>query len=853
MNKTWLKRAWPHAVAILVFLLVAVFYCRPVLSGQVLKQEDIQQWKAMSKSLFDYKEQHGHFPLWTNSMFSGMPAYQIAMESGNKVSPGIFYYVLTLGLPKPISFFFLACVCFYILAQVLRVRPLIAAIGALAYAYATYNPVLIATGHDTKFQSIAFLPAFLAGVILVYERRYLLGAAMTALFTTLLISMNHMQIVYYAVIIAVFLTIAFAIRWIRRGEIKHMITAGAIVLVCGILGVLTNAVTIFTTQEAARTTIRGGSELGDEKSDISKNGLSKDYAFSYSMYKTEPFVMMVPKMYGGSDQLEVPEEESKPLQVLQQNAQQLMASGNPQEQQAAQAFLNEAQRNLGAYWGGIGGTAGPPYVGAIICFLTLIGFFIADSKHKWWILGCSIFAILMSWGGYFDAFNSVLLKVLPGYNKFRAPSVTIVIPTLLFCMMATLTLEKILLFEDRNALWDRYRKGLMLAGAAFAGVLLVYLSADFLSDGDKAMQAAFGRVGGNISAVMDQFLDAVREQRKSLFMGSFIRSLLFAALAAAAIWMYIRKNVSGVAITAVIGIAAFIDVIAIDSYYFNSDNFKDETDLAFNPTPADLRAMNDPSFHRVFDFRRGLGTMTYGAPTAYFHNSVGGYHPAKLSIYQDLISRQFTPEKVNPQQLFTDPGSMKVLNMLNTKYIIFGDERMDTALVNTGNLGAAWFPSTSLAKNNAQEVMAALDAFDPRTTAVVFAADAPNVSVNAGAAGDTIQLLRNANDSVFYQYSAAAPRFAVFSEIFYPEGWIAMVDGKELPIVRTNYVLRGVNLPAGQNKQIQFVFRPKSYYNGVQVSMIAGIIVLLIILAVPVWWFRNRSKAPANADVNRKA
>ncbi|MFL5772985.1 MAG: hypothetical protein ACJ75F_07505, partial [Flavisolibacter sp.] len=441
MYKGLFQRLLPHLIAIAVFLIVAVIYCLPAIQGKVLNQPDVVQWNAMAKNSFDYKATHGHFPLWTNSMFSGMPAYQIAMESDVKVSPGILYNLFTLGLPKPISFFFLACICFYFLCQVLRINPYVSIIGALAFAYATYNPVLAATGHDTKLQSIAFMPAVIGSIMLLYERKYTWGTALTALSTALLIGMNHMQIVYYTLMIAGFMTIGYLVFWIRQKNFRHLGIAIGLAAVAGLLGVMTNAVTIFTTQEAARTTIRGGTELPDQNA--TKTGLSKDYALAYSVYKTEPFVMMVPNMYGGSsDPIESKVESSKTLDALQ---------SMPQE------MANQLGSLRSSYWGGIGsaGTSGPPYAGAVICFLALIGFIILDTKQKWWILGLSVLTILMSWGEYFKGFNSLLLDTLPMYNKFRAPSVILVIPTLLFGMMAMMTLQKIISMPDKVLLWER--------------------------------------------------------------------------------------------------------------------------------------------------------------------------------------------------------------------------------------------------------------------------------------------------------------------------------------------------------------------------------------------------------------
>lgn len=819
MHKGLSRIILPHLIAVVVFLVVALIYCRPALQGQVLQQQDVMQWRGMAKDALDYKASHGHLPLWTKSLFSGMPAYQIAIEPNNPASPIFFYGIFTLFLAKPISFFLLACLCFYFLSQVLRVNPYIGIIGALTYAYATYNPIIVSVGHDTKMQTLALLPAFIGSLILVYERKYLWGAALTALFTSLMVGFNHMQIVYYGLLIAFFMTIGYLIQWIKRSETKHAVTALAIVIVAGIVGVLCNAANIFTTYEASKTTIRGGTELADKNA--SKTGLSQDYALNYSMYKSEPFVMMVPKMFGGSSaRLEVPQEESKAIEVLQQN---------PQLGQQLQSFLS-------FYWGGIGGTSGPPYVGAIICFLGLIGFFVLDSKHKWWILAVSILAIVMSWGEYFEGFNAFLLKALPMYNKFRAPSMIIVIPTLLLNIMAVLTLQQIVSYDNKEELWQRYKKGLFLTAGIFVILFLLYFSFDYTSKGDKGLLQQVGSAQAEVQNYVRSFLDALKQDRKGLFFSSLIRSLLFIAATAAVLWYSIRKNAQNWVVFGVIGLLAFIDLMSIDTQYLNKDNYQDEAEYQnnFNPSQADQQIMQDKSYYRVLDLRQGVQTaFNGGALAAYYHNLVGGYHPAKLSIYQDLIEHQ----------LYNFPNSMPAYDMLNTKYIIQTDQTgKEGVYTNPNALGAAWFVKAIRTEQTPQAVMDALTNFNPRDTAIIFSKDqslatvAPTADTTA-----SIQLVKNDNDEVTYRYSSAANRFAVFSEVFYDKGWKAFVDGKELPIVRTNYVLRGVSLPAGENKEVRFVFHPDSFYTGEKIAIAASIIVWLLLLAAIIQTYRSRT------------
>jgi hypothetical protein len=820
MKKGWLLTLLPHAIAVLIFLIVAVIYCRPVLEGKVLQQHDVTQWKAMAQNSYEYKEKHGNFPLWTNSMFSGMPAYQIAMESSHKIAPQYFYYILTLGLPKPISFFFLACICFYFLSQVLRTGTIIGVIGSLAFAYVTYNPIIVAAGHDTKMQSIAMMPALIGAILLVYEGRYWLGGALTALAGSLLIGMNHPQIAYYTFIIAAFMSIAYIITWIKQKNFRHLVFALSIVTVAAIASVMSNAVSLFTTYEYARSSIRGGSELANENTSSTREGLSTDYALSYSMGLAEPFVMMVPNMFGGaSEPIESFVEESEGIRALQAMPQEI-------SQQIAGARL--------AYWGGINPTtSGPPYVGAIICFLALLGFFILDNRHKWWILAAFIISLFMSWGSYFLGFNTFLLNNLPMYNKFRAPSMIIVIPTFLLCMMAVMTLRSIITTENKKELWDRFKKGLILNAAIIAVIMLVYLSADFTSEYDKQLLSQVNESPDQIRNYINSFVKGLQEDRRSIFMSSLLRSLFFMAAAALMLWLSIRQKTKAAVVLGVIGVLAFIDVMSVNTKYLNAKNYQDEMDYQNNFVAGntDRQIMQDTSHYRVFDLRQGLGTLTYGAMTAYHHNSIGGYHPAKLSIYQDLIENQ----------LARFPQSLPVVNMLNTKYIIQADQQgREQVIQNPEALGPAWFVKGLRFENSPSALMNALGGFNPADTAILFATDQGAVqNVQPADEAASVQLIFNDNDVAAYRSTATTTSFAVFSEVYYKNGWTAYIDGKETPIIRTNYVLRGLVIPAGQH-EIRFEFKPASYYTANTISMIAGIVIFLALFAAIFMEYRRK-------------
>lgn len=819
------KSLLPHVIAVAVFLVVALIYCKPTLEGKVLQQHDIIQWKGMAQNSFQYREKHGHFPLWSNGMFSGMPAFQITSVGSNPISIGFVGDVLTLNLPKPISFFFLACVCFYFLSQVLRVNPYIGIFGALSYAYATYNPIIISVGHDTKMLAIAYLPAFVASLLLLYNKKYIWGTALTALFTGLLIAVNHLQITYYGFLVALVISIGFGIDWLKKKEYKRIAVSAGLVVLAALLGVMVNAVSLLTTYEYSKYTIRGGSELADGKSSTTKTGLTKDYAMSYSMYKTEPLVMMFPRIYGGSSgNLEVSEDKSKAIQSLQEMPQQL-----GQVVQGALQF----------YWGGIyenGGTAGPPYIGAIVCFLALIGFVILDGKHKWWILAACILTIVMSWGKYFEGFNSFLLSSLPMYNKFRAPSMIIVVPTLLLSMMAIMALNKIITDPDREQLFLKYKKGLIIAGSVFVLALLVYFMSDFTGQSDKQFNEQFmpqianipdQQQKASIEGSVKSFFSALREDRKGLFMGSIMRTFLFVAIAAIGLLLYLKRKINAMVVTIALGAFSFIDLIVIDNFYLNDKHYQDagDYDSNFKPTAIDEQILKDTGYYRVFDFTYGASAaFNGGALPSYFHKSIGGYHPAKLSIYQDLIEKQ----------LYQFPNCLPVIDMLNTKYIIASQNGQQVVQQNPNALGAVWFVKGITYEKNQAAVMTALSDFNPKDTALLDESYRGKNLVSSGADSTaSIKLVYNDNDIIEYQSTSKNTEFAVFSEVYYDAGWVATIDGKEAPIIRTNYVLRGLQVPAG-NHRIVFEFKPASYYRGNTAAIGASAVIWLMLIGAVV-------------------
>jgi hypothetical protein len=630
------------------------------------------------------------------------------------------------------------------------------------------------------------------------------------------------------------MSIFYAVRWIRNKEWAHLIKVLGFTVAAGLIGVLTNAVSILSTYEYQKETIRGGASLITEenKKDKSKTGLDKSYAFSYSMGIAEPFVMMVPRMYGGSnDHLEIQEEKSKAIEKLRnmpQEAQQFLFQSFPFFGQTESGELYAR-----TYWGGIGGTSGPPYVGAIICFLAILAFFVPDNKHKWWILATVILTIMMSWGGYFESFNGLLYEYLPLYNKFRAPSMILVIPQLLLPLLAAMGVNAMINTSAKKELFKKLKKGALVTAGIFIILLAMYFSFDFINEDTKKMlrDPQLNQQPQAVEVVR-QFISGLKEDRRALMINDILRSFGFIAAAALLIFLYIRNTVKPAFLAIALAALVLLDVIPIDSIYLNKNNYKDaeENTEAFLQTPADNEMLADKSFFRVYNV---AGDRFSENITSYYYNSIGGYHPAKISTYQDLIEQQLSK------------GNEKVLDMLNAKYLIQKNEKGQTEKYQkrTTALGNCWFVKHILYVRDANEEIKALDNFNPADTAVVqesFKTTIPFSPQYDSAA--TIQLVKNDYDVVTYTSNSATNQFAVFSEVYYASGWKAYVDGKETPVVKVNYTLRGLALPAGKH-EIKFEFKPQGYYKGRKLTSIFSI-VLLALLATGIFMeWRNRNQS----------
>ena len=873
MKKFDFKKLIPHAVAVGIFLLVTIIFCKPALeSGVVLKQSDISSWQAMSHQSMEYKEKNGHFPLWVSTMFGGMPAYQIAIEGA--WSPlFIIDKAFQLWLPKPMNFFFLACISFYFLCMCLRVRPYAAIIGALAFAYCTYSPIIITAGHDTKMLTLAYSPALIGAVILLFNKKYLAGFALTALFTALQIGSGHQQVSYYLFLVLAIMTIFFIANAIRAKQTIGLVKSVGLVIIAGILGVAVNAITLFPTYDYAKYSKRGGQLQMDATNKNNENvvdgkttGLSKEYAFQWSYGRAETMSLMFPGVKGYGSYYAQRDGESYLFPQLKDDANVVGYMTGLFPQAPAEQIAQQMSQSL--YWGDQPFTNGPVYLGAVICFLFLFGMFYLDGTHKWWILTASILGILLALGSNLDGFNTFMFNYLPLYNKFRVPTIALVIPQILFPIIAVLTVNKLLNETNEAEAWKKFKLGAIATAVVFAAGFGYYMTSDFGNE-NKARTTAFNNLWqakptdfqNKYAALNQQYkgqrdnqvyenwvlqlqqnpdaektsrgiLTELKKDRAGMFLKDLIRSLLFVLVAAAFIALYIKRKLSAIIMLVGVTLAATIDLLGVGSHYLNAKSFdnKDNYDAQeFPMTNADrtILADKDPNY-RVFN--ASVGSPFEEAKTSYYHKSVGGYHAAKLGIYDDLSTYQMSG---NP-----NPA---VLNMLNAKWIITGEGDKIQAIQNPEALGNAWFiKGINFVKGPVAE-MQGLTNLNTRDSAVVD--ESFKLLVTAFSPADssaTIKMTAYDNDAISYESNSNSNNVAVFSEVFYKD-WKAYIDGKEMPFFKANYVLRAMVVPAGKHT-IEFKFEPALFFISRTISAVASWLLFALLLAALFFEWRTSKK-----------
>lgn len=798
----------PHGLAILVFLVVTFLFFNPVFfQGKALSQTDIEQWEGSSKSMRDFRDQSKEEPLWTESMFSGMPGYMVNVQWGNQ-AVGYLKSVLAFKLPHPIANVYLAFLSYYILLLAFGIRPYLAIGGALAFGLSSYMIIGLSVGHSARIGAIAFMPLVMAGIHLAFTDRRILGFGVTTAGLALHFRENHLQMTYYLLIIVLIYGVIQLVLAIQEKQTTSFLKSLGILIPAALIALGTFFGPMWAITEYTTFT-RGKSELVSPTSKDVSTGLSREKAFEYNYAIAEPMTLLIPNFYGGSSgNFLVQDPESNVYKALARSGDEKLA--------------NQLAYRTGAYWGP--DTAMPYYAGAIIVFLFAVGIAFAEKKYVWWLVSVCILAIMLSWGSNFRSFNYFIFDYLPGYNKFRSVTFTIVMVIFSMPLLGFLGLEKIM----QRGITAEGKKKLLIVLSVTGGLCLVFLF----------FAGILGFVSQPEQELPPWFLNALADDRKSLLRGDAFRSLAFILAAFVVIYLEVWKKMSPMAFYLFLMVMITLDIVIVDNRYFTKENFKRKREnTTFVATGADQEILKDKTYYRVYNLQGAFNE----ARTSYFHHSVGGYHGAKIRRYQDLYdSCLFKQTNALIQGVQTgklDFSSFGVINMLNIKYMVFGPER-DNIIPNTSANGSAWFVREVVRASSPTEELQKVCELDTRHAAVVNSAF--KIDDFTYDSASTINLTEHNPNYLKYESQSAANGFGVFSEIYYAKGWVASIDGKEAGIIQADYVLRALNIPAGKHT-IEFKFQPKAYLTGNKITTASSWLMLLVLLGTIGWTLKKEN------------
>ena len=784
------QQSWPHIVAIAAFVLICIIYFAPeFFENKQLPQGDVQSGVGMGHDAALYHEKTGEYADWSNAMFSGMPHnYSYSQPSKSIFRP--IEKIVRIGLPNHTAApLFLYLLGFYIFMLCVGCSPWMSMIGAIAFALASYNIIIIDAGHINKCLVIATMPAVLGGIMLCYRKRYVAGIIVTLLSLGLNVYWNHQQISYYLLLMIIPLAIVYFISAIKEKEVKDFFIASAVLLLCAVLAILPAADKLIPTMDYTKETMRGGAVLHNAAdSEAGKSGLNRDYAFQWSYGKAETMTLLIPNFYGGSSNYPLG-DKSETYRTIKKYA------GASQAKQ----FV----KSVPTYWGDQPFTSGPVYAGAIICFLFLLGLMVVPQKERWWLLAAAIIGIVLSWGRNFPSLNNWLFDHLPLYNKFRTPSMALVMTTTSMVIMAMLTLKEVA--ERKVTL-----KQLGIAGGISVALCLLYVLAPSLA----------GSFTAKVDAQMpDWLVSAIIEDRQHMLTADAWRSIAFILLAAVSIVAYLKvEKMKLAALVAIIGVLTLIDLWAVDKHFLNDDHFIPKKQQLWTPSEADRQIMadTDPDY-RVLN----LASNTFNeSKTSYYHKSIGGYSPAKLRRYQDIID-YYLSGRLN----------MNVINMLNTRYVI----TQQGVQYNPAAFGNAWFVKNVTWVNTPNEEIEAIADADLKAVAIIDTCWRGKIQGEMAMTQPAkIELTNYANPgNLFYESESTEAGLAVFSEVYY-KTWRAFIDGEEVPVIRANYILRAIEIPAGKH-QIEFRCKDELLQKSQMVSIAASALIALIILLLLVF------------------
>lgn len=800
-----IKKAAPYVIAIVAFILISVAYFSPILEGKKIFQSDIMHFTGMAKAINDFRSENDAEPYWTNAAFGGMPTYNLSVLYPNdyvKKLDGFLRF-----LPRPADYLFLYFLGFFILLSVLKVEYKLAILGALAFGFSTYFIIILGVGHNSKAHAIAYMPMVLAGILLVLQRNYLWGFLLTAVAMSLEIKASHPQMTYYLFFAVLILGVFYLIEAFKEKQLPAFFKSIAILVVAVVLAIGTNANSLLATKEYVSHSTRGKSELTinpDGSPKEASSGLSKEYITDYSYGVLETFNLFIPRFMGGGNYENV---------GMDSNIYNFLKDKTDPRQ--AKEFAEFAPM----YWGKQPIVEAPAYLGAVLVFLFVLGIFLVKGKLKYWLVGVVVFSILLSWGKNLNFLTNFFIDYVPMYNKFRAVSSIQVIAELAVPLLGILALNE---FFNKTSAAEIKLNALKKSFFITGGIALIFtLFGTSLFDFEGLRDASYDQM-------LPGFLENIIADRKVIFFSDSLRTLIFVVISAGVLWLFLKEKLNKNYAIIVLGAIILFDLVSVDKRYVNNADFQNarEIEKPFAASEIDQEILKDKSHYRVANFI--VDPMNDGS-TSYFHNSIGGYHAAKLERYQELFDFQILKNNI------------EVLNMLNTKYFVFEDgSQRETVQQNPNPNGNAWLVNTIKIVENANEEILALDSLKTKTEAVLdkrFVSEGfkTNYPIDSSA---TIQLTSYALNNLVYDFNASTNQFAVFSEIYYKDGWNAYIDGNLTPHYRVNFVLRGLEIPKGNHK-IEFKFEPTVVKKGTTIVLISYGLLLVIFAG---WFFVERRK-----------
>jgi hypothetical protein len=803
-----LEKFAPHLYAIFGFIVIAVIYFYPVLSGKQILQSDIAQYTGMAKEQNDFRNEYHDEPYWTNSAFGGMPTYQLGAKYPHN-------YIKSLDsalrfLPRPADYLFLYFLGFYLLLMSLRIKPLQAFFGALAFGFSTYLIIILGVGHNAKAHAIAYIPMILAGIVFIFNKRYLVGGIVTMLAAGLEIQANHFQMTYYFLFLFAFVIGFYIYEIVKEKDFKHLYKSFAILGLGAVLAIGANATNILATAEYAKYSTRSNSDLtfdenGKKKTD--NNAMSYEYITQYSYGISESLNLIAPRLFGGSSYDDLGKDSSMYQFIIGQNV--------PENE------ARELVKQMPTYWGDQTSVAAPAYIGIVVFFLAVLALFLEKRRIKYALVAGAIFSLLLSYGKNFEPLTSIFIDYVPMYNKFRAVSSIQVILELCLPVLAALGLNAFINSDE-----EERKKPLLYAGAIVGGLLIVILLANgfftFSGANDKYYAQQYG----------PEVMKVLKEDRESMYFSTVYRSLGFLAIAFGILFFYTKKTFSQFTTVVLVGLVMVIDLFVVAKNYVKADDFvsKSQIERPFGePTEADARILEDTTHFRVFDVDGHMNS----ARASFYHQSIGGYHAAKPKKMQELFDYQIAKNNI------------EILNMLNAKYILQSNkEGIQQALENPNTNGNAWFVSKIKFVKSGDEEMKALDNLKTKEEATYQEnkiVKGKNVPFQTGKdSTSTIQLTSYKPNHLKYVSNNSKNGFGVFSEMYYEKGWIATIDGKETSILNVNYVLRGLQIPAGKHT-IEFKFEPQVVKTGSTIALISTLL-MLITIGLGIFYWRKQNK-----------